>query len=249
MKCKLCLIKDASAVKSHYISKFLRHDLFENGQSLSVRKDKTYKKINDLPKDPFIFCSECENNFSLIETISSKIIDNISKKINYQELYKSKYENNNSIIELNRSQDVFNLFIISLFWRASISKDPIFEKFKLIDEDECAMRIKLLNNLKTKKSDYKNDEISDIGFKYLIIVPQNLNAHVRGHLSAFSPSSKLHTLYLVKFYVTAFFEGQLVPLSMYNFVNEKINYCKLAVCDSSGWKKLNNAALDKFFKF
>src|SRR5690606_24315094 len=107
MKCKLCQEKSASKIKSHFISKFLGKDLFEDGYTFQIKNDYTKKKIFDIPKDSFIFCEECENKFSLIETISSRILSNIDKQDNYNNLFNINYNFGNLILTLNRETKVF----------------------------------------------------------------------------------------------------------------------------------------------
>lgn len=247
MKCRLCLTDNAVSTKSHYISKFLRDDLFENGQSLLINKDFTRRKINDIPKDSFIFCNNCEQKFSLVETVSSKILENIDKKSNYNNLYQIKFENGNHLVELNRHQTIFNLFIISLFWRASIAKDKLFEKFHFPDDFENHVRQVLHQHLKSSKSEYDINIDFNIGFKYVFIKPEVRNSYSRGHMSACSVSKSLHMLFLVNFYICAYLDHENQNKFIDQYCNSNLYNCTLALSDVPRWKALNKITLDKIF--
>jgi len=245
-KCKLCETNKSSKIKSHYVSKFLRKDIFENGISALVKNDLSKTNINDLPKDQFIFCDECEDKFELIETISSKILQNIEEKNNFKKLYFEYYENENHIIELSRNILEFNLFILSLIWRMSISSHSVFEKFKIPLVKENSIKQLLNNALKNKKSHYNDDSCLKFDFKYVIIKPENRNENTRSHLSAFSSTPNIHMAFLVNFYICIYFDDSIIPFALRKYCNESSNSLKIILGDDEKWKMLNNIALNKF---
>lgn len=248
IKCKLCQINDACEIKSHYISKFLRADLFDNGQSLLVNKDFTRVKVNDIPKDPYIFCKECENKLSILETSASKILENIDKKCNYNNLYEIKFENGNHLIKLNKHQTIFNLFILSQFWRASIATAKLFAKFKFPNPYENNLREILFLNLKTKKDEYLDSIDYNLGFRYIFLKPEVRNKFSRGHISAFSPLSSVHTLFLCNFYICAYLEVSKFVEDNKTYLNDNLGQCILVLSDVPRWKEFNKITLDKVFK-
>lgn len=195
MKCKLCQINESSNIQSHYVSKFLRKDIFDKGQSIQIKKGLIIQKINDLPKDPNIFCKKCEHKFELIETLASRILRNLDEKNNYQDLYFEYSDFGNHIIELKRNVEEFNLFIISLIWRVSISNHYTFQSFKLPSILENDLRIMLFENTKDTHDEYKVKNNTNLSFQYLIIKPEDRNEYTRGHLSTFSPNSNIHMLF------------------------------------------------------
>jgi hypothetical protein len=248
MKCKLCQEKSASKIKSHFISKFLGKDLFEDGYTFQIKNDYTKKKIFDIPKDSFIFCEECENKFSLIETISSRILSNIDKQDNYNNLFQLNYNFGNLILTLNRETKVFNLFFISLIWRASISNHVLFEKFKLPKVKENELRILLNNNLQLEKEKYHNIQNINFKFKYVIIKPVIRNEFTRGHLSTSNPNQYIYMLFLVNFYICFYFKNELIPTPVFQYCNSELNKFSLVLSDNQRWLELNKIALNKIFK-
>lgn len=245
-KCKLCETNKSSKIKSHYVSKFLRKDIFENGISAQVKNDLSKTNINDLPKDQYIFCNECEDKFELIETISSKILQNIEEKNNFKKLYVECFENGNHLIELSRNTLEFNLFILSLIWRMSISSHLVFEKFKIPLIQENYIKQLLNSSLKNIKDEYNNNSYRNFNFKYVIIKPENRNENTRSHLSAFSSTPNIHMAFLVNFYICIYFDDSTIPFALRKYCNESSNNLKIIFGDDEKWKNLNNTALNKF---
>lgn len=247
MKCKLCEKSESSDINSHYVSKFLSKDLFENGKSIQVKNDLSSINITDIPKEKYIFCLQCEDKFEILETISSRILKNIEEKDNFISLYNEYYDNGNHIVELLRNMFEFNLFILSLVWRISISKHNLFVKFDISDIYKEQIRQILIDNLKDKKEGYKECKSLDLGFKYIIIKSKNRNDYTRGHLSSFSSGSNIHMAFLVNFYICVYFQESLVPTVIKKFCNDNLDSLNLVLADDIKWKELNNTALNIFF--
>lgn len=247
MNCKLCQNNPASKIKSHYISKFLGKDLFNDGYTLQIKKDFTRRKLNDIPKDQFIFCNGCEEKLLLIEGIVSRDLSNIDKKENFNNLFSIKYEFGNQVLSLNRNSKIFNLFVISLIWRASISNHILFEKFSLPTVYENQLREILINFLCSRKDEYDFIPSLDFDFKYVMIKPEYRNQNSRGHFSTASTSKNIHMLFLVNFYICLYLGEELIPLPMYNYCNSKLENFVIILSENDKWKNLNKIALDQIF--
>jgi hypothetical protein len=66
--CSLCNKKEADKKNSHIVPKFFRKRLFlEEGHKhlIKLHKSGQQEKIQDLPKEDNIFCSDCEKNLKL----------------------------------------------------------------------------------------------------------------------------------------------------------------------------------------
>lgn len=90
----------------------------------------------------FILCKDCEDRFERIETYFNDIV--------FKQVFENKYKltkiNNNQIIHSleNVNNNIIRLFIISLIWRASITK---FDNFTLGHRDQEQIRILLDKSL------------------------------------------------------------------------------------------------------
>ncbi|MBA3002742.1 MAG: hypothetical protein FP813_02645 [Desulfurivibrio sp.] len=147
MKCKLCGNEAKLLKKSHIIPDFMYQDLFdEKHRYYEVIVNKEYPLRNKLRQsgvyEPDILCSICDNEkFGGLETYASQALyGGIKLTIENGAINSSKYTR---IKGLDYSK--FKLFLMSVWWRASISNLPVFQHVNL-GKHEQIIRDKLLNN-------------------------------------------------------------------------------------------------------
>ena len=147
MKCKLCGNEAKLLKKSHIIPDFMYQDLFdEKHRYYEVKVNKEYplwsKTRQSGAYEPDILCNTCDNKkLGGLETyVSQALYGGIELTIENGAINSSKYIR---IKGLDYSK--FKLFLLSVWWRASISSLPVFHDVKL-GEHEKIIREKLLTN-------------------------------------------------------------------------------------------------------
>jgi len=164
-KCALCLEKEASQKNSHIIPKFLGEKLFAESNprhSLLFTSEGKQMKVQDTPKEDNLFCQDCEKGFNIYETYCSIRLSR------YDDL---KYRNSNNFGNIkigeiecfypkNLDIRIFNLFLYSIVWRASVSDSDVFQNFKLSSEDEDLLRVILMKYTALNQAELINKLIS-----------------------------------------------------------------------------------------
>jgi hypothetical protein len=235
-KCLLCLEREASQKNSHIIPKFLGEKLFAESKprhSLLFSSNGKLTKVQDTPKEDHIICQECEKGFNIYETYCSfklnryndvkyrnvKNFGNI--RIGEIECFYPKYFN---IL-------IFNLFIYSIVWRASVSKSDAFQNFKLSDENEEILRILL-----KKYSSFSQDELM-AKLKSLKELPSHCHFIMRPIKNLKTPGSGL---YLKKINENFYHLG-LVEYSLFYYTDKHAVF--------PGFESMDNNRLEGFVIF
>jgi hypothetical protein len=146
--CHLCKKEKPLLKKSHILSDFLYKDLYDENHKLISFEMKELKKITPRISKPStgvnegsILCFDCDNNvIGNYENYASKFISN-KEKINC-----FPNENKEGLKFINLSNINYNytkLFLLSLLWRASISKRRDYREVSLGPYEE-KIRSKLL---------------------------------------------------------------------------------------------------------
>lgn len=137
MKCKLCLQDKPLLKKSHITSNFLYKELRdENNSFRRVDLQKvTGKKIQTGFFEPNILCKDCDNvRLGDLEGYASKILYGGAKGMNL------RHERTPDGAEWMLCDGVdykkFKLFLLSLIWRFSISKDEFYRFVNLGEHEE-----------------------------------------------------------------------------------------------------------------
>lgn len=244
--CALCLEKESCKKESHFVPKFLRDDLMHKNNMTTFTIEGKIYNTSDLPKRSFIFCEECESKLSLLETRSSRILKDlktekniklIGKIIKDNDIYQSSY-----IIDLNRNTVVFNLFLLSIIWRVSISKESIFANTKLSDEIEENIRLVLYNNMKGNLKEYVNKtDVVYKGFNLFFKKPKISSEEFRGN---FSIINSVNGICILNF---PYFQLTLINKKYKNIgnINNGLDKLLIHVCDSYEFKEENDSVISK----
>lgn len=167
-KCKLCNTNNADKKNSHIISKFLGIDMFGEKSNrlgyLNSLKSKP-QKIQDLPKEDFLYCESCERKFNTIETIIAKALIKTTKE---------EFENNFTKIGIKEIESNYLtvkeilLFFYINYLRLHHSNLDGVKEFKLEEETYQKIKQTTLDCLSEKLTETKLRIISSV-FNYIPI--------------------------------------------------------------------------------
>ena len=139
--CKLCNQDKVLINKSHIIPEFLYHNLY-NDKHLLIRGNaldlvNKSRKVSKLPQGEYeggLLCKECDNKIiGQYETYLGSLFNNPYLAIPQRPIYHDFVGDDG--LEFTRIENIdyklLKLCLLSIIWRASISKRPIFEYVKL----------------------------------------------------------------------------------------------------------------------
>lgn len=275
MKCRLCKKADANQTGSHITSCFMVNSLLgdrdkEEGFIISSRGgDFTINRKADFLKDDFIFCRGCESRLSYLEGYFSSEFTNKIDEVQYSANFPVISEGNTNVCQpTNINPLAFHLLIYSVLWRAHISNNPFFTKYKIPEEVAESIRLTLdtvlppYQNFKVKGK-YKEwiselDSVKDLikFYPYVILKTEWVGQDRTQNLIYFSDieNSPYHHL-INEFVILAFFNNHGMDFvkqdyfelsEKYNLhyaLNSKIDDLKIGVLRLADWQYIR----DKFY--
>lgn len=160
--CLLCKSNPATKTKSHILPKFLSTGYLgskgqRKGYTLNTETvlDGKRKVVQDSVKEDFIVCPDCESYFSVLEDLSSSLFLRWRDKIATRECTLNHIEDDLTVLTCRYlSPHILNLFIYSMFWRASISDHDVFINTRLAPSFEEELRQILLQYQSTSKTTF-----------------------------------------------------------------------------------------------
>ncbi len=151
--CKLCQSGQKLLKKSHIIPEFLYKSLYDKNHRLvkfdAVERSIGIENISNPPKGEYeggLLCQKCDSN------IIGKYESNISKLLSTSKSNKLKCKKiiNDTSVEFTHIENVnytdLKLFLLSILWRASISKRASFKEVDLGPYEE-KIRIQLFEGM------------------------------------------------------------------------------------------------------
>lgn len=150
--CLLCKTKPATKKNSHVFPKFWLKNMFitkdnqREGWQISTTPrnlDKVGQKVQDSPKQDYLFCPECEERFGVVERYTANHFYNRYRDPSTSEDFpvtRKPRPELDYVTALQVNPVMFKLFIYSLVWRASVSTHPVFNNFKLPAKVEEGLR-------------------------------------------------------------------------------------------------------------
>ncbi|MCX2681057.1 hypothetical protein OOZ15_13980 [Galbibacter sp. EGI 63066] len=251
-KCKLCLKAEADKKNSHIIPKFMGERLFEAKPRHGIQIDITGKqsKIQSIPKEDFIFCSNCEKRFERLETYFARKLTSIHNYTNEKDKFKVHSGGVNSILECFKvSYNALKLFNYSLVWRASISNHFLFEKYKLPESYEEKLRGILDANLFISHSGLINNfnEIQDdTGLDSYFFKCKVKNEFSRGPFSTYQIGENAFGLFLVDFIVYTYTNKQSIPKEFDIISDIQDENALIVMASVENWREINNESIKDF---
>lgn len=251
--CKLCKERIADKLNSHIIPKFMCKRLFENTSprhNVQISKDGIQTKLQDIPKEDYILCSWCEKRLEKLETYFARVFVEVNSLQHARRKYKLEIIENQEILhceEINPS--LFYLFLYSLIWRSSVSKNVLFDTFKFNKSIEEEIRIFLNDNLKEVHSDLleHSKKIENVPNYYLCLVkPKN---KTRGIFSAYNFSHNSYAIYTVDYALFFYINEDDCLLAHKTFGNSRNETFRIFIGDDDSWKKLNNLVVANMLNY
>jgi hypothetical protein len=155
--CLLCEEESNLIKQSHIIPNFMYRGLFDDDNRMALASFKNEKThfIQTGFFDKYILCQKCDNGrIGKLEKYAAEFIygDNHNSKIQMKKL--KGIDGVRSIGVNNIDYRAFKLFILSILWRAHISKNPFFKKIDL-GRDGDIIKDMLLNTDAKHEEDYR----------------------------------------------------------------------------------------------
>lgn len=160
MRCRLCLQDKELLKNSHIIPEFMYWELFDEKHRM-VRTQgldiSSAKRIQSGEKESNILCQQCDNEIiGKLEGYASRAL--FSGK--GEDVKKIRTENQlhpdgilTSTFCKNVDYTKFKLFLLSMLWRASISKLDFFKEVELGPKEECLRRM-IFQNMPLSQLDF-----------------------------------------------------------------------------------------------
>ncbi len=159
--CKLCLNEKELLNKSHIIPDFMYKTLYDDKHRiirfipLKIKgKPQSFKYIQNGVYEGGILCEKCDNEIiQKYETYACKILFSKDKLAADIKLICQNYINKDGLqytVCTNLDYTKFKLFLLSILWRASISKNKMFNEIDLEENEEIIREMVLTGNPKSE---------------------------------------------------------------------------------------------------
>jgi hypothetical protein len=135
---------------------------------VSSKDVNTNKVFQDSPKEDFILCPDCEHYLGIVEGQAADTYLNWREKVHTGEFQEYLVVKDLTLVHcMSADPNVLRLLVYSMFWRASISGHPLFERYRLAPGLEESLRGALLE----MKSPTTLDFLLKLGEKALSTEP------------------------------------------------------------------------------
>jgi hypothetical protein len=245
--CLLCQENNSTKKKSHIIPKFFGKGIFDGSKprhGIKIYKNGKRKRVQDIIKEDYILCPECERGFSIFETYCSFRLERFNE-LRYFSKFNWIKRGDFEYFECKELDiRIFNLFIYSIVWRVSISENYEFGAFKLPDIEEKNLREFLKRHIKSTQSELI-DAISKVEFlpnhSHVIIRPKKKLRPPDSMLSAVSLNEWVHEIHLVDYIIFYFTDKEKNTDGLKEIENNNlVNMVKVGLASIEGWKSYSN---------
>lgn len=201
MICKLCLKKTELLKKSHIIPDFMYQMIYDEKHFLYRGSAKNLDKMQTVPTgeyDSNILCKKCDNEIiGSYESYASGVFFGGLPQNNCPTFKSGMINDIHATIFENLEYDKFKLFLLSMLWRASISKRKFFKNVNL-GKDEEIIRNLLLSGKAGDDNRYPILISSFIGLK-------NIPSDVIGEPHNFDKNKMNGYAFLISGFFVAYF--------------------------------------------
>ncbi len=237
--CLLCNTNLASQTNSHIFPRFMGVTMLTSSNNKRegyttttdfIDKLKSGNKIKpeqDTPKEDFILCPSCENNFEKLET---HFANKHYKVIDKPSLLNNKTDEvliNKMPVIVNKKMDyiIYKKLIYSMLYRASITSLPQFTNIHLPENNKNSIRQIILN------------EIEFIDYPTYSIIPARDTEYTKNCIYANSElDNKAHLLCVNDYIFIIDFGSQSYLLkNIARFKNHKEQYAKFGLLSDKVW--------------
>jgi hypothetical protein len=245
--CLLCQERNSTQKNSHLIPKYFGKGIFEGTKprhGISINKKGQRNKVQDIVKEDFLFCPECEKGISIFETyclIRLERYNNLRYFNNYKRVKQGEFE----YFECKDLDiRIFNLFTYSIIWRVSISKSYDFGGFKLPASNEEELRLILNRFICLNQSELleKVETFETLpNHSHVIIRPKKKLRPPNSMLSAASLNDWLHELHLID-YIVFYLTNNEKLVDGFKSINNNnlIGPVRVGLTSEDNWKSFNS---------
>jgi hypothetical protein len=174
--CTLCQQNEATQKNSHIFPRFFKRNYLKSKKGFfyyNFSGQKVDRKVQDLPKQDYIFCPECESRFQTLEHYASLYL-NSSYSSTEKTDFPTMKQRSDCQFALICDPKIFTLFVYSLIWRAHISTDDAFKDFILPKKCETDLRKTIYEVVPTKISELQSrlHLLKNQRWNYIFIKPE-----------------------------------------------------------------------------
>jgi len=261
--CKLCEKRQVGSQASHIVPKFFTKSIyFKEASNQGMKTMKFVEGImgeieNDWQQDglkqKYLFCSNCEKYFELLDT-------HFSNKI-YRPLRDSEERNKHFLIFTlqhtvafceKADTNIVALFLISLFLRCHVSDLPFCKNFELNNEEYSYLR-KLLNEYYSlKQTELQTKSISKPirnSFSYLIFTCANnskINANASFVEAQYRSNVGIYYIVINDYVFTLYLQKQ--PFSFSETLNTNSEKVKITLLNDADFNITRTINFEKYIK-
>ncbi|WKN31349.1 hypothetical protein PZB74_20580 [Porifericola rhodea] len=250
--CLLCQKNKATKKNSHIASKFLGKSILgktgpRKGYILDSSKPHVKPRVfQDSPKESYILCPDCEKYLECLETY---VAENFTKRLLNERFNKNfEYKMNEGGVEYaickNLNNKLFRLFIISLFWRGSISNEEPFTSFNISEQDKLRVVLQESNSTDIQAIKLKKPHANLHEFQIVVMRSKNSHDPTGNFFYANGENDNLYQLILneYKFFISLESNSALQKFQFLNNVGNT-NFI-IGLLPDQTWRKLRKGLID-----
>jgi len=236
--CKLCCQNEATQKNSHIFPRFFKKNYLKTNKSFhyyDISKQKSEKVVQDLPKEDYTFCPDCERRFQTLEHYASLYLNNSFKK---SKEYSISKNHSDCQLALNCNPKILTLFVYSLIWRAHISTDKVFKDFILPDNCEKNLRETLFEIVPPKITELPNRLylLKNQRWNYIFLKPTNKKGIY--HVINYNDNIKkkgLAFMHTFEYAIIFILNRKAIPEKFDDYVNKKFETIKFLMMKKERW--------------
>jgi hypothetical protein len=201
------------------------------------------RKIQDIIKEDYLLCPECEKGISIVESYTSLRLERFNNLRYFQDYQLFKHGSFEFFECLKLDNKVFNIFIYSIIWRVSISESYSFKSLKLDQEDQEKLRSVLEKYIYSSQEElFSNLKDFNVitGHSHVLIRPRKKLRPPNSMLSCASRDNQVHQFHLVDyllFYFTKDFKIEDNLLHINNNLNDRL--VRVGLSNPNIWGSFN----------
>ncbi len=238
--CNLCQQNEATQANSHIFPRFFKKDYLKTNKGFfyyDIPGQKVDRKVQDLPKEDYIYCPECESRFQTLEHFASLYLGNSYNRLKENDFPISQ-KHSDCQLAPNCDPKIFTLFIYSLIWRAHISTDNAFNDFIIPNNCERDLRKTIYEIATPKISDLQSrlPMLKHQKWNYIFIKPEKKDGIF--HVINYNDSISLKGLAFVhtfEYAIIFILNRKAAPDKFKDYINNKFSPLKFLKMKTNLW--------------
>ncbi|MBC7000619.1 hypothetical protein [Cytophaga sp. FL35] len=216
--------------------------------TFQVDKKGKPRKIQDIPKQDFLICSDCEKQIEISETYFARKLKSINDYSNRKDKFEiSKIGPNEILYCIDLNPLLFKLFCFSIIWRLSMTSNPLFKNFKLPNEVEAEIGLFLSTNLfPTHKELLENLNLIEKYPQYHLMAykPKTGSRKFTGILTAFQMSEDHYGIFTSDMILFFYLNENKMDSQARLISNKDHGFIKFILADAVQWRNISSAVVN-----